>query len=212
MNGEPQLVAMPQRVNLRLVTRAADEGIVARYGPVVAQAQDLAVVAIRILGQGASGCAGSHEDHACAVKHDARSTQNRGWFAAEQILDVGQPRAIQAPASQRGLLLAVLGRFAVGEVNQLVLGELRMQRDVDTSPRCDSRIPSARPPAAWDRARRRGSSAGVRRVRSPACRRWEETPGSRDAEFRARPLPRESWAARRWRRRKAPHRGEGGAG
>ena len=99
---------------------------------VVAKSQDLAAQAGRVLRDLADVAAGGHVDHAVASEDDA-AVQTRVALVGlrhQEIADVGERAAFESAARERRRALAVLDGLGVGEVDQTVVGEPRMQRDV----------------------------------------------------------------------------------
>jgi hypothetical protein len=135
MHDQAERIAVAVAVDLRLDAGLADERIVRRHRPVVTQAQDLAPVDAGVLAFGhllAVG-AGGHVEHAVAAKDDPRrraAGTRPPRFGHEQVLHLGQCRAVELAAGERRRQQAVLARLAVGEIEPAVLGEARMERDV----------------------------------------------------------------------------------
>ena len=100
------------------------ERIVGRNTAVVAQTQDFAAQSIRILR--ISAC-GAHVEHAVAAEGNARSA---GFRQNEDVLHVGKRAAIPAPARDRGGSFSAIQRLGVGEINEVIFGKSRMERDV----------------------------------------------------------------------------------
>ena len=152
---QSQRVADAEGVDLGAVALLVDEGVVERDRAVVVQAQHFTRVVGGILG--VVGVADPvprrhpdrHDDPAVASEGNARSGGAlRPGVGYEDVLDVGQrgapvePRARQRDRRRVPHALEVFERIprlrlGVGEVDQPVLGEPRVQRDVH-QPRVDS--------------------------------------------------------------------------
>src|SRR5437867_2048547 len=117
MNGQSQLIAMSEGINLRFVSSTAHEGIVIRNAPIVLQPEDFTVVAVRILRQRSECGAGGHENRAVFRKDNTRAAEDGCPFSREKILDIDKTISFQAAAGQRRLLLAVFAGLAVREVD-----------------------------------------------------------------------------------------------
>ncbi len=145
---------MAEREDLRPGVAAADERIVGRHRSVVLEAQHLAGEAHAVLRRRTGGIgvadgrvavADRHVDVAVLAECDSRRVAR--WNRREEILRLDERGAVPArarerddasrrsrPAPTRGSGDQAAGaghlRLVIGEVHQLVLGELRMERDV----------------------------------------------------------------------------------
>src|SRR6516165_796743 len=109
---------MPQRKDFRFVTRAAHKGVVWRRRSIVAQAEDLSSVTIRVLGTLVERASNRHIQGAVGGKHNARS---RGPTVINRIRDedvsnIRENRSIPTAARESGRDL-VPYRFGVRQVD-----------------------------------------------------------------------------------------------
>src|SRR6185369_14848202 len=148
MDRQSERIAVAERIDLRLVTRPADERIVRGHAAVVADAEDLADVRVRILRRGwIVPIAERHIQEAGSVPREARAVAAARWpeslrrsgsavirIGDEDVLDVSQRRSaipLRAKYCGRRVARSFRARFRVGEIDQPVLREARMQRDVE---------------------------------------------------------------------------------
>ena len=132
MNDQGQRVAVAKGEDFRPVAGAACERVVRRNGTVVAEAEDLATQTRRVLRDLADIAAGRHVDHAVAAEDEA-AVQPRVAFVGlrhEEIANVGERAAIEPAPRERRCAFAVLDGLGVGEVDQPVVGETWMERDI----------------------------------------------------------------------------------
>ena len=131
MGGEPECVAMAERVNLRLVPGAADERVVRRHGAIVIQAQHFSRVAVRILRAAAVTAARRrHIELAVAAPGEPRRPAD-ARAATEDVREIGDRRPVEAATSHRQRRLPLgAGRLQVGEVDEVVGRKLRMEQNV----------------------------------------------------------------------------------
>ena len=127
IHRQAQRAAMPQRIDFRPVTGLPDERIIGRDGAVVAQAQHFAAERVGILRIFAGG---GQVKHAVAAESNARSA---GFVQNKNVLHVGERAAIQSPARDRSGPFSSVQRLGVSEVEEVILREVRMERDVHIS-------------------------------------------------------------------------------
>src|SRR6185503_3608425 len=77
MHKQSKLVAMSERIDLRLVAGLSDERVIGRHGAVVAETNDFSAVERRVLAvlialAGDGGAADAHVDHSIAAEYHAR--------------------------------------------------------------------------------------------------------------------------------------------
>ena len=120
--------------DLRPRAGAADERIVRRHLAVVTQAQHLAVDRVQLLRLIVEWRAGGHVQHAVRTERDAGAAGAVVPIADHQLFDVGQRLAVELAAHQRDGSLPLVrvltdgAGLVVGQVDQLVGGELRVER------------------------------------------------------------------------------------
>src|SRR6185295_13270902 len=148
MERQPERIAMTERVDLRLVSRSADERVVRGHAAVIADAEDLADVRVRILRRGWIVAiaerdiqeAGSIPREARAVAAARRTESLRRSRSAvirigdEDVFDVGQRRSavpLRTEYRRRRVARSFWSWLRVGEIDQSVLCEARMQRDIE---------------------------------------------------------------------------------
>ena len=128
MHREPERAAVPERVDLGLVARLADERIVLRHRAVVAQAQHLAEVAVWLLRRVGHAAERRHIEHAVAAERETRDpTRLR---RDEHVANVRERVAVPNAARDAERRRAGRGRLVVAEIHEVIRRELRMQRDV----------------------------------------------------------------------------------
>ena len=148
VHRQPELVAVTERVDLRLVAGAVDKGVVGRHGAVVAQANQLAAVVRGILRWRVLALrrvAHAHVEHAVTPEHDARGLGDH--VVDEDLLELRQRRTVPHRAGQYGAArrgggwpAAARGRcrlawrqrhrLVIRQVDVAVGCKLRVQRDV----------------------------------------------------------------------------------
>src|SRR5499433_3820861 len=116
---------MPQRVNLGLVALTSDEWVVRRDTTVVTNSQNFTAMILRILRFITTV---GHEDRAVASKRNARRAKSR--FRYENVTHLCEGLAIPASTRERIGRPRAFKRLRVREVDQVVFGKMRMQRDV----------------------------------------------------------------------------------
>ena len=131
MHRDAVVVAMTDGEDFRPAPRFADEWIVGRHGAVIFQAQHLAENRIRRLRGRQAGSASDRDVDQPVVGEDQARTPRRHRIAGVELLYVRQPGALVAATSERQRPGVALERLVVGEVDQAVLGELRVQRHVE---------------------------------------------------------------------------------
>ena len=89
-------------------------------------------MAVRVLCAFVSTAAGRHEDRAVTSEGDSRCA-TRSCAGDEDIADVGECLAIEASACEGQRVLRALQRLRVCQVDQMVLRELRMERNIHQS-------------------------------------------------------------------------------
>ena len=127
MHGEPERRAVTEREDLGPVAVAADERIVARHAAVLVEPQDLARVRARVLRVAAGR---RHVDLAVGPEDHARHGARVG-LRDEQIAHVAQRFAVPAAARERERAFVVGEPLVVRQIDELVVGEARMQRDLE---------------------------------------------------------------------------------
>jgi hypothetical protein len=130
---------VPEIVFLRFPAGLADERIVLRHPAVVVQADDRTRVIVGLLR--AVALAERDEKVAVAIEHESRAEMHAGGafrLLAEDHLDVLQAIARQPAARDLG---PEAGRITagVGKIDEVVLGEAGMQRDVEQPALADGR-------------------------------------------------------------------------
>src|SRR6266571_1990459 len=142
IDSEPQRIAMAHRVDLRPVSRTTGKGVVRRNGSIVAQAQHLAGQVVWILrARRARRVADANRQvhHAIFAEDNPRrvAALNRG----KDVADVNEGGTVPLSACKRddpGVVPRVsgivAGRLVIGEVDQLVLAEAWIQREVHQTP------------------------------------------------------------------------------
>ena len=126
---------MAKAVDLGPRTAGADEGVVARHAAVGVDAQQLAQVGMQPLRVRALEVAVAHAHHHRAVGQPGHASAEMlggllGWLRGEDRCHVEQLRAIKT----RPHHTQMVGRrraVGVGEVNQAVVGEPRVQQQVE---------------------------------------------------------------------------------
>src|SRR5262245_7643237 len=116
---------MPHRVNLGLVTLTTDEWVVRGNTTVVTNSQNFTAVILRILRFITTV---GHEDRAVASKRDPRRAKPR--FRYKDVADLCESLAIPTSARKRVGRPRAFERLRVGEIDQVVFGKMRMQRDI----------------------------------------------------------------------------------
>src|SRR5262245_58047499 len=130
MHLEAERAAVSERVDLRLRASFSGERVVWRNASIVSDSEDLAALVtgilreVRILRRAASG---GDVEHAVLAERDARRA---GGIEDEDVFDVGERLAVEASARDGDGAALLVERFRVGEIQELVLGELWMQCDV----------------------------------------------------------------------------------
>ena len=143
---EAHLVAVAHRVDLGLVPRHADERVVVGHAAVEPQAERLAGVAVRVLGQlgvaeealravdeiSAESPAHRHVHDVLAGHEGEPGGRDRPapGLGDEHVLDVDERGAVELAADQGDGALAAGDLPRVGEVDVAVVGEVRMNRDL----------------------------------------------------------------------------------
>ncbi len=129
MDRQPLHVAVSVGIDLRLESRAADERIVRRHGPVVFQPQNFASMNRGVLRACAIvPLADGHVQHPVAAEHELRPEVGAAGVPVvrdEDVAHVRQRFAVEASARQRGGRGPLAG-FRVGQVQELVFSEAWM--------------------------------------------------------------------------------------
>ena len=120
---------MSEREDLGLVALTSDERIVAGNRAVVAEPQDLAGMAVRILRAVALASTGRHVERAVASERDAGGTATPSG-AHKDVSNVSQFGPGPHATRERNGSLVVIEWLGVGEIDEVVLRKLRMKRDV----------------------------------------------------------------------------------
>ncbi len=139
MHGEALRAAVTDRVDLGQVALLTEERIVRRCRAVVVEPQHLAVKRREVLRGAAERAAGGHEEPAVGREGDARAERRRG-LAPDQGLETADTAVLELAAHQGQPGEALVGAagvafgprrgIVVGEVDQVVAGEIRMRGDV----------------------------------------------------------------------------------
>ena len=136
VQGQPLVVPVPQREDLRQVALPADERVVVGHRAVVPQPQHLAGVAARVLGErlgrvGAEGAADGQVQRAVGREpHAGPRRRPPERLGHEHVLDIAQGHAVEPPPDEGDGRLVVRQRPGVAEVDEPVLVEVRMERHV----------------------------------------------------------------------------------
>src|SRR5580698_2052212 len=119
---------MPQGVDLRPISSAAHERIIRGHGSIVAHAKNFASQAVWLLRHPPDIPAGSHVEHSVAPERDAAAEPSVALpgIANQNIAHFREYAALQPSASNRGRAFIVFNRLVVGEVKQMIFGELGM--------------------------------------------------------------------------------------
>jgi hypothetical protein len=121
--------AVAKRVDLGMPAFAAGERIVVGRAAVVVESQDLAGIVHRILSGLTRLAEGAHIEFAVRPEEQPRDTARA--LGDEDVLDVGQPAAVENPAGERRHGALTVAALVVGHVDQAVTLEVRMQLDVE---------------------------------------------------------------------------------
>src|SRR6266571_4738764 len=134
MNRQSQRVAMTERKDLRLVTGSANERIIGRRRSVVAKAENFTAMIHWILRALIESASHRHEQISIRRKHDSRCgcTPIVYGVGDKDIANIGERMTIEPPSRERRRD-ALLQRLGIREVDQLVVREPRMQRNVQES-------------------------------------------------------------------------------
>ena len=200
MGGEPQRVAVADRIDLRLVSGTADERVVGRHGAVVIQAQHFARIAVRILRAAAVPAARRrHIELAVASPRDPRRAAD-ARAAAEDVREIGDRGAVEAAASHRQRRLSLgADRLQVREVDEAVGGKLRMEQHVQQPRSALDAHGGDAGNGLWIEHAVADDPEAPFFLRDEQAFRPAETPGSTDSPGRARPARRGSASLRRCR-------------
>src|SRR6266581_1179273 len=135
MNDQTQRIPMTQCVNLRPVAGAAYERIVGRHRAIIAQAQNFSAQAVRILRNLTYIAACGHVQHAIASEHDApiQSAVAFERIRYNEVFHVCQCTAFEFSPRQCWCASSAAHRFCVREIDEPVLREFRMQRNIHQS-------------------------------------------------------------------------------
>src|SRR6185369_17485188 len=134
-----ELIAVAVSEDLGARARLTDERIVGRGLAVVTHPQDLAVDVAKVLRRVVERRAGRHVEQAVFAEREPRAAVAVFPFADEQLLHAGELLALELAAAERDRRLAsargirvryLPAGLVIGEVEPLVLGELRMQRNL----------------------------------------------------------------------------------
>src|SRR3954471_24443567 len=117
---------MAEGEHLRLRISTAHERVVLRYGAVIHQSQNLALLGLDVL---RGTAAGRHIDVVGTVKGDARHTASP-VVGYEDVLHVDDRLAIPRAAGERHGAAPFVERLRVGEIDVLVLRELGVEYHV----------------------------------------------------------------------------------
>src|SRR5690606_34844418 len=126
----------PVAEDFRPVALTSDERVVLRDATVIVQTDDRSGVVAGVLRPIAlPPLTGADEHHSSAVEDDPGSEVLSPFVSVlgdEQVFEAGEPCPVEARACECGGTTPVAG-LGVGEVDVLIFGEARMQRDVQQS-------------------------------------------------------------------------------
>jgi hypothetical protein len=112
-----------------------DERIVRRHAAVIAKTEDLALMCIRALCDGVVRTAHCHIE----VPIGPERHRSPGWRSSarrisdKELLDINQRHAVQTTADKGRCVSLVTETFDVAQIDQTVVGELRMENDLQQS-------------------------------------------------------------------------------